>query len=256
MNITKWAIGGLGALALGLGTIPMASATVVTLSFTKLADLTGTSTGTTSASTAVYRADLSSLGLTSISSISIVDNSSTSAGAPGKFSGFDLDAIKLSNTYITSALNVNSIGAVPGFNFTSGVHFTPGSMTMPCDNYFGYNTCGASLFGSSGATVDNAIATLGSFDGVSSVDSTANGFISLGVGGQISFDISPAALPGGLYLYIGEVGDNGEVAAANIQVTGTPTNNVPEPGSLLLMAAGVLGLVGVSRKGLGRRKRA
>ena len=41
--------------------------------------------------TAVYKADLSGVGLADLASISIFDNSGGLGGAAGQFSGFDLD---------------------------------------------------------------------------------------------------------------------------------------------------------------------
>src|ERR1700741_5457333 len=76
-----------------------ASATAVPVTFTKLTGLTGGSP----AATAVYKADLSGLGVANIQSITISDNSSGLGGAPGQFSGFDLDAIKLSTTNCADA---------------------------------------------------------------------------------------------------------------------------------------------------------
>jgi hypothetical protein len=68
-----------------------ASAWAVPVSFTQLTGLTGGSP----AETAVFKADLSSLGLGTILSITIRDNSGGLGGATGQFSGFDLDALKL-----------------------------------------------------------------------------------------------------------------------------------------------------------------
>src|SRR5580765_3519348 len=80
----------LAAFAVMIGAAAVAQAGPVT--FTKLTGITGGSP----AGTAVYQADLSGLG--NILSITISDNSSGLGGAPGQFSGFDLDAIKISAT--------------------------------------------------------------------------------------------------------------------------------------------------------------
>ena len=78
----KWTIGLVGVTwALGVQAVPVL--------FTKLTGVTGGAP----AGTAVYRADLSGLGLLDIASITIADNSSGLGGSPGQFTGFDLDAI-------------------------------------------------------------------------------------------------------------------------------------------------------------------
>ena len=74
-------------------------AQAIPVSFTQLTGVTG---GTLKA-TGVFRADLSGLGLTDIASIGIADNSGGLGGSPGKFSGFDLDAIVLSTTLCDTA---------------------------------------------------------------------------------------------------------------------------------------------------------
>ncbi|MDY6785725.1 MAG: hypothetical protein SW833_24780 [Cyanobacteriota bacterium] len=88
----------------GLTTLEEANAAVFNASLTKLPGLTGGSP----AQTAVYVADLSSISF-DIQSIQISDNSSRLGGAPGKFSAFDLDGIKLSNTLVTNAADINSL---------------------------------------------------------------------------------------------------------------------------------------------------
>jgi len=58
----------------------------------------------------------------------------------------------------------------------------------------------------------------------------------------------PAAAGGSLFLYIGEVGNNGEVAASTISVS-SETVQTPEPLSAALLGAGLLGLGWVRRRG-------
>ncbi|MDY6785724.1 MAG: LPXTG cell wall anchor domain-containing protein [Cyanobacteriota bacterium] len=117
-----------------------------------------------------------------------------------------------------------------------GTLFTPGSQRPPVDP--------EPLFGSTGSRVDNAIATLGNFDANSTTGANAFGFLSLGDNGKISFNLTSAVSTIGLlYLYIGEVGDNGEVAAGQIVVSSDPTNpTIAEPS--LVLGLGVLSLGG------------
>lgn len=219
-----------GAALLGLA--PLAQAASVSLS-----KLTGV-TGGTLAATAVYKADLSASGLSSLLSIGIRDNSAGLGGAGGQFSGFDLDAIKLSTTDCATAACAQSAAGLSLFDFASlaNTQFFPGVQRLPAD---------PKLFGSNagGNAVDDAVATLGLFDGESSV-STPFGFLSLGDGGLIDFNLSSAISTAGLFLYIGEVGDNGEVAAGDIVVRDTP---VSEPG--------VLALAGLALLAAARRRR-
>jgi hypothetical protein len=209
------------------------AAQAVTATFTKLTGLTGG----TLAATAVYKADLSTLGLGTVQGISISDNSGGLGGSPGQFSGFDLDAIKLSTVDCADAACAKAAAGMSVFDFVGGTFFTPGTQRAPADpKLFGT--------GASGTTVDDSVARLGLFDGESSTV-TPDGFVSMGDNGVLGFNLSSAVSTAGLFLYIGEVGDNGEVAASSINLTQTPF--VPEPETYALMLAG-LAIVGMVTK--------
>ena len=195
--------------------------TVVPVTFTKLTGVTGGSP----AATAIYRAELTGIPLTTIQSITINDNSSGLGGAPGRFSGFDLDAIKLSTTSVASASAARTLTGLNLFDFTpAGTLFTPGNQRPPVD---------PALFGTIGGHIDNSVATLGAFDANSSTGSDAFGFASMGDNGRLSFNLTNPVPVAGLFIYIGEVGDNGEVAAGSITVS-SGLAGVPEPGALAL----------------------
>lgn len=202
-----------------------------------LTKLTGV-TGGTAAATAVYKADLSSIGLATILSIGIRDNSGKLGGAAGRFSGFDLDAIKLSTVNCADAACASAAAGLSVFDFTSGTFFTPGTQRAPVD---------PKLFGTdgSGSAVDNSVATLGLFDGESSTV-TPFGFLSMGDNGKIDFNLTSITSTSGLFLYIGEVGDNGEAAAGTILVR--DTTSVPEPGSLALLGLAAAGVASWRRR--------
>ena len=76
-----------------------ATVDAASVTFTKLTGLTGGSP----ANTAVFKADLSSLGLAELLSITITDGSFGLGGAVGQFSGFDLDAVQISTVNCADA---------------------------------------------------------------------------------------------------------------------------------------------------------
>lgn len=203
------------------------SAQAVPIALTKLTGITGGSP----AGTAVYVANLAATGLSSIASISITDNSGGVGGSSGQFSGFDLDALILSNSLVASAGAAAGLVGLSGLDYGAGTTFVPGSQRAPAD---------PKLFGTdaSGTDVNNAVATLGAFDGNSTTAIPgAGGFVSLGDGGRVIFNLTGPISTAGLYLYLGEVGDNGEVLTADIQAYDTPIR-VPEPTTLGLVTAG------------------
>ncbi len=222
------------AAAFGLGALTAQAATVT---FTQLSGVTGG----TIANTAVFRADLSGLGLGSIASLTIQDNSALTAGSPGQFSGFDLDAIVISTVLITDAADVGLLVPAAVFNVATSI-LIPGSQQPPTD---------PALFGTSGGQVDDSVATLGTFDGESTtLIPGADGFVSLGFGGGLALNlVMPIPVSSPLYLYIGEVGNNGEVADGSVTISSTPVQ-VPEPVSLALFGLGLAGL------GVAMRRRA
>ncbi len=225
----------IGLLAIiGLST---ASAASVSLTFTELTGVTGGSP----AGTAVFRASLAGLGLASIQSITITDNSFGIGGSTGEFSGFDLDGIKLSNTSVATAAAAQGLVGLAGLNFGAGTLFTPGAQRAPVD---------AKLFGTgaAGNTVNNGVATLSAFDANSTTDATAAGFISMGDGGQLVFNLAAPISTTSLYLYLGEVGDNGELIAGSITISDVPVSTPDGGTTVAMLGCALSGLLYLRRK--------
>lgn len=205
-----------GRNSLDGGFVPLGSSISSTaITFEKLSGLTG---NPLAPGTAVYRADLSKVRF-DINSISISDGGTVTGGASGSFSGFDLDGILLSNIKIEAVTEIDAVASLDVFDFSPArTILTPGTQRSPSDPT--QPPVQPDLFSTVNGNVDNAVATLGSFDADARVN-TARGFASLGDHGKVSFNlkspVSTADSP--LYLYIGEAGDNGEVAAGQIVVS-------------------------------------
>ncbi len=144
----------------------------------------------------------------------------------------------LSSTLITDASEVGTLVRAATFDFAGSI-LTPGAQTPPAD---------PALFGTSGGQVDLAVATLDAFDGNSTTAIPgAFGFVSLGVGGKLALNlVTPLPIGPNEYLYIGEVGNNGEVAASNIEISSVAVGT-PEPGTWAMLALGFAGLSLVAR---------
>ncbi|QLE58619.1 PEP-CTERM sorting domain-containing protein [Nostoc sp. TCL26-01] len=208
------------------------SATAATL------DLTFTQIGTinispnNNAGTGVYRAKISDIDF-DITAIKVIDILGQ-GGTPGKFSGFDLDAIKISDSLITNAEDVKRLSDSNVFDFTpNGTKLTAGTMRATTRANFRGNN----LFGTKDGNVDNSIARLQSFDAVAETNQNAAGFVSLGDGGEILFQLTQRVAvpkPSSIYVYIAEVGNNGERARGQVTLIGKRTR-VPEPTSLLAL---------------------
>lgn len=185
----------------------------VPLEFEKLDGVTGIPSNP---GTAVFRADLSKVGF-DIQSLTIADSNSGIGGASGKFSGFDLDAIKISNTLAESAEEVNALPGLDIFDFSpAGTIFTAG--TQRPDEFLEPD-----LNGTLNGNVSNSNATLGNFDANPNVGATNLSSVSLGDGGKIGFDLKETIQQGEpVYLYIGESGNNGETIEGNITVSNRP----------------------------------
>jgi len=215
-----------------------AQALTVGLTFTPL-------TGSLPQETGVFRADLSGLGLTQLASIRIFDASSTE-GSPGIWSGFDLDAIRLSPTLCATAACVDMLPGLSVFDFIGQTFFTPGSMDpVP----LGDPLDGPCLAGTSGGgcNFDNSIATLGVFDGAFP-SAPGSGFLSMGRGGNIIFNLTMlVSLVDSMYLYVGEVGNNGETLRGLADISDLP-RVIPVPAAIWLFGSALIGFIGYSRR--------
>ncbi len=166
-------------------------------------------------STGVFVAELSDIDF-DINSITFADSGSGIGGLEGRWSGFDLDAIVISDKLINLATEaeVDSLTALNVFDFSPAkTTFEAGSQRPPSDPQLN-GTINSNF-------INNQFATLESFD---STDRFRG--VTLGDGGKIGFDlkksISQSERP--LYLYVGEHSNTGESPGGEITVSNRPIN--------------------------------
>ncbi len=178
--------------------------------------LTFTAIGTFNGST-IYRADLSNLGI-DINSLTLKDSGNFIGGSPGEYSGFDVDAVALSHTFVDGdgtdpvATDMNNIGALGVFDFSAaGLVFTPGTQRSGA-----YQS--PDMHDLINGLVDNSRATLGAFDSSGFVGT--DGMLSLGDNGSLGLNLTaPVSTNGPLYLYVGEAGISSETISGDIDVS-------------------------------------
>ena len=155
--------------------------------------------GTYSEGGSVLRTRLDAV-FSEIHSITLIDDGSR-GGLGGAVSGVEIDAIAISESYLTAAGAVTSMPSLDVFSFS-----TPGTSYAPGTQFGEISKTG--LHG----TVENAIdfdaATLGSFD---RTGNPLTGVVSLGADGEITFTLhQPLQVNGPLYIYVGEAVDANE----------------------------------------------
>jgi hypothetical protein len=213
-----------------------AHALSVGVSFSKLTGAIG--------GTGVFKADLSSLppAFTDLASITLRDGGG-SDGSPGIWSGFDLDAVRLSTTNCADATCANGASSASAFDFVNAL-FAAGTLD-PVPG--GDPLAGPCLAGTTGCNVDNAKATMGAYD-AAFASAPGSGFLSMGRGGTLGLNLfSTLALGGQLYLYVGEAGNNGETMRGLVTVSDAPAV-VPVPAAVWLFGSALIGLVGFGKR--------
>ncbi len=185
--------------------------------------------------TGMVVADLTGLGF-DINSITLSDSNSRQNGSGGYFSGFDLDNVILSHVRIPAfedpddAVDVNDPHVLPpidAFDFSaSGIVYKSGAQTArPVDTD---DVNKPDMIGTiNGIIIDPA--SLGVRDGTGFISGGASGVLSLGDGGQITFNLDhPVSTDEPLYLYVGEYGGQGESVAGALSVSDQRTDAVSD----------------------------
>lgn len=166
----------------------------------------------------IFRAELTDPSI--IRALRIGDSGSSTGGAGGDRSGFDLVGLKISNQRITRVDELDALPTLDVFDFSPlGTFLTPGTQRAG-------GNLSPDLFGTLHGQIDNTVATLDDFD----FELEGNhGFVSLGDGGEIGFNLTEA-LPsdGPLYLYVAEAANNGETLQEQITVSSRAINGQSE----------------------------
>ena len=198
----------------------------------------GTITTTDGGTSRIYRANLSELGF-DLNSIKLGDASGGFGGAPGAFSGFDIDAVMLSReerNFAAGDADVfnHQMSRIDAFQFNLGaVEYAQGAKRYPAQAY------GSELQGTQNGLPRLGQATLGKVDGDHGVD--GHSALTLGEGGTIGFDLNQTvstAKP--LYLYVAEAGASGETLTTGL----TASSSRLEASSDLSTDLGTPGLAG------------
>lgn len=188
----------------------------------------------------IQRVNLGLAGTTTINTIVLTDASAGFGGEPGVFSGYDLDAYILGRDGgITTAGDREAVSGLEAA-FTEGAARPTGNTTqmpsIPDDAgiLFGLDDAGS---------IKHETTSLATFDGENGASIfIADGFLSLGDGGQLALTFSDVAVAGGLYLIFGDVGGQGE--ALRVDMPGP----VPLPGAVWLFLSAIAILFGISSR--------
>ena len=188
----------------------------------------------------IYRADLTGLGI-DVRSLRLSDGNTRTGGSGGVASGFDLDAVVLSTTFldnVTDATDMNS--ALSRLNLTdfsqSNLFFSPGTQRPPggASWIYGY---GPTLLGSINGYAGSGNALV--VDAANRLSTFNEGnALTLGDGGSLAINLTqPLPKSGPLYLYIGEEGGVGEAligavsaSSEKIQPSGDLSTDLGAPG--------------------------
>ena len=159
-----------------------------------------------------------------IASLTLTDDSDFLGGATGRFSAFDLDAIKLSTTLIDSAdvAGFEALESLNVFDFSpAGTVFTPGAQRPG-------SFAAADFIGSTNGFLDQGEARLDLGGGSTNTAADASGFISLGEGGSLGFNLTDNVSSGEdepVYLYLVETGAP-EILTGTVRVSSQPIDTV------------------------------
>ena len=193
--------------------------------------------------TDIFRADLSGLGI-DINSLTLRDSNSHVGGGSASDSGFDVDSVMLSRTFLAAVdspddLNVD-LPKLDVFDFSAAsTVFHPGTQRSPV-NPAHPDLSGSIEFGDVGLVLDASHLGRVDADGVTDL-----GNLTLGDGGSLAFDLtSTVSTDGPLYLYVGEDGASGEALEGLVSVS----SSFVEPDGDLSSDLGTAGIEGDTTK--------